>query len=645
MEKKSKRPISVHKPPSQVMDDTRATGTRSASVVASLVGDIPAHGNRLQTWLSRRRRLVLAVIIIASVAVRVVYFVQINASPLRYQDRWDQTDMNYFDDWARDIANGDWLTNQSLHPVYKWQRDIAQVYYRKHPEALAALSNGTTTPPSPDEAAKAIWNRWYGQKTFHQEPLYPYLIALTYKTFGPDVRWVFVWQLLVGVMGNILVYVITRRYFGDVVAALAGLMAVLASPILYYEMLLLRESLITVAGLALVYLMDQSLERNTWKWWLATGLAFGASLLLKAIFALMILPVLGVLAVLRRRSLKGLLGSAGVFLVGVAAGVSPMIVRNVLLGLPPIGPSSVGAITYVCTNTPDYPSDGSFAVSNEYVADIMDRTNGKFLPAVIETLKMHPSIGNYLSIFWGKFAASWHWHEIPDNSNFYYYRMHASILNMPMTFFVISPLSLVGLVLAASKIRRLWPLYMLVLSSLAIMLIFYPASRFRVPMMIAMIPFAALTVVRTVAWVYQGRRAPAGAAIVATVLLAVWTSRPLSEGQWLIRPADYAIPYLTYYLPQAQQAENAGEFAQAAAILGKSFRYQPPVIAEIEKGRRIRDEDEMKLVQIFGMAHAQYSAELRKSGDTHAAAVQAQIVQRLSMALNQVPADDGRATP
>ena len=48
-------------------------------------------------------------ILTAAIALRVVVFLQLDSTPFIHMERWAQTDMHYYDGWARQIAAGDWL--------------------------------------------------------------------------------------------------------------------------------------------------------------------------------------------------------------------------------------------------------------------------------------------------------------------------------------------------------------------------------------------------------------------------------------------------------------------------------------------------------------------------------------------------------
>lgn len=72
--------------------------------------------------------------------------------------------------WAQSLRGGDWLTNRELHPLHDWHLILADEFF------VAKAAN------KDDEQGRAreLWNRWYGGKQFHQEPLYPYLLGMLF---------------------------------------------------------------------------------------------------------------------------------------------------------------------------------------------------------------------------------------------------------------------------------------------------------------------------------------------------------------------------------------------------------------------------------------------------------------------------------
>ena len=109
----------------------------------------------------------------------------------------------------RDLAADDWLQDRALHPLHGWHLDMARAYLSQHPGAADSITwQEVDAKPSPE---RKLWDEWYGQKRFHQEPLYPYLVAATYRVFGDAVQNVFAWQMLLGCATNVLIYLLAQN--------------------------------------------------------------------------------------------------------------------------------------------------------------------------------------------------------------------------------------------------------------------------------------------------------------------------------------------------------------------------------------------------------------------------------------------------
>lgn len=544
-------------------------------------------------------------------AIRLFYFAQLNAGPLVWQHRWDQSDMAFFDTWARDVAAGDWLTDQTLHPQHSWHLRLSKQYYARHEDERTGLRTDAGGELSDEQASVVLWNRWYGGKRFHQEPLYPYLVALTYRLAGPDVRWIFAWQMLLGVTNVVLIYLLALRMFGELPGAVAGLLALLCSPLLMYEMVLLRETLVVTSGLATALMLREAMLRDRARWWIANGAMLGLAITLKATLALRAGLALAIVAGSRiraRERLPGFKGSSvGLMVVGTLLTLSPMMARNLAVGRPALEGSSVGAITYICANTADSPADRGFFVP-PVAEQIMDRSDGRLGRAVVECLRTFPSPSAWLYQQWRKLATAWHWYEIPDNANIYYYRLHAGILYLPVTFRLVGPLALLGLALGLGTLRRNWPLYLLVGTTLAELLVFYTASRFRLPLLAGLIPFAALAVVQVAQWFAVRRWSPLGFASAALLAAAAWINQPLGAGRQLVRAADFGAPMTYYYLPEFQRAKAAGHNLRAAEVLEASLRIRPAFVDAMSQQNPPRTADELNFARMMSKAELDCAA-------------------------------------
>ena len=596
---------------------------------------------RLEGWLAAHRLAVVVAILAASALLRVVYFDELNRGPLVHQHRWDQSDMHFFDLWARKLSSGDSLMDRPFHSFFEWHESVGKAFLREYPEESSAILERYEPVGTDDDSgsakARVLWDHWYGGKRLHQGPLYPYLIAFTYRIFGSDVRWVFAWQLALGALGNVLLYLVTRRYFGDTVGALAGLLAVLCGPVLFYEMVLLRSSLVTFLGLLLVFVTALAFERNTWAWWLLTGVVFGLALLLKTTIGPVGLGIAALLVYRDRRQLNLVLRPLLAMAAGVAICLAPAVARNVQVSVSPLALSSVGAITFICANTEDYRSEFGFFVNSRHLRPILAETECRFLPSVVATVKTHPGVGSYIGLLWGKFVGAWHWYEKGNNTNFYYYRLHSKVLAyLPVTFCILAPLGLVGLALGARRFLAAGPLYVLVLNSLAPLVIVYTLSRLRVPLAAALIPFAALTLTRLVEWTGSRRWLQAALTLAAAVAISLWTARSLPEEQMLVTPVHYKLPYVYYYQPainaaaeSAQKSGNPEDWQPVADIITESLRYEPILVREMNDTHPPRSLEEAQLAKLFGLFRIDLFRALTQQGKTERAAEVMQRAQEL----------------
>lgn len=569
-----------------------------------------------------RRHWMLGTVVLLSALFRIIYYAQLQAGPCFWQHRWMQSDMNYFDTWGRQIAAGDWLSKSIAVPMHHWQLNVAMEYLDRHLDELSVLQAQAANDPDPYRVravARALWTRWNGQGVFYQDPLYPYLLAIVYLILRPDPHWAFFLQMLVGMATNILIFLIARRIWGVGAGFLAGILAVAASPLLYYELILKRESLIVAMSLMLVWLAILTQDRPHRSRWFALGLAWGLALLLKSTFWLLGLGLVAGLAFIQRH--KDHPGKGVIFFsAGLVLALLPLIGRNVAVGAPPLSLASGGTVTFVSHNARDYDARmsgfaewGSFHVSTHF-AQIMDRSQGRFLPALMATLRTHTP-GSYLRQLANKFAAVWHWYEIPNNTNFYFYRLYAPILYLPATFALIGPLGVLGLLVGLPHWRKAWPLYTLVVTAVIPLLAFYTSSRLRLPLVAGLIPFGAAAIVRLWSWTRMRRFWHAGLSACLLSLAAIAINRPLPKGMPLLRYADCAVPFEeTYYTPRIQQALLCGDLPRALDEYHQVLDHAPAFIRACGPTRGPVSMAEAGLVNFYAHRYREYAELLGKAG-------------------------------
>lgn len=570
-------------------------------------------------WLRQRRRATLVLITAAALALRAVCFVELAASPFLWWHEWDLSDMHTFHTWALSIAGGDWWSRTVRVPVHDWHRQIARDYARLFPQQWARL---VAAAPDVDEeaAVRALWERWCGAGRTYHAPLYAYLVAVIYRLLGPAVGWVFGLQMLAGTGSVLLVYLIARRHFGDLAAVAAAVLTLLYGPLLFYEFTLLRDSLVVFLGLLLVELLDRASARRTARCWLASGLALGLAIALKSHFLLMGLAAAGLLVAQCRRHPRKLAACGALLATGLALSLGPLVVRNRAVGAPAFTIDANGAVTFLIANAAD-----SDCVSWEtrYAAPVLAASDGRFLPTVIATLKTHPSVLSYLRLLGTKALATWYWYESPNNANFYCARLHSALLDtLPVSFGLIGPLALVGLVLTMRHPGRCAPLLCLVLANLIVLHVFFVFDRFRIALAAALLPLAGLTVARLVELAAARRAKPALLTAVACALPAVYTLSPTIGGGALTRPADVQVGYMVYYDPRVQAALSRGDVAAAADVLAESLQHQPPEVRALGPHRPALSIELAQLGGIYAGVHSRHADLLAQLGRTAEAEAQ-----------------------
>ena len=251
--------------------------------------------------MTRRRDLAVALgIALAALGVRLVHQIAFaQASPFYDPAPWNTPanplDTGEYDRWGMQIAGGDW-----------WWRD-------------------------------------HGQGHYFQSPVYPYFVAAIYALTG---RWVFgvtLLQALLGAAGAGVLACTARRHLSPIAGWVAGGVAALAAPALFYETFLLKEPLATfLVAVALAATLATFGPRaappapnRRWRRWLLVGVAWGAAVATWPVLAPAALGVLG-WGVWRAAGPPGARAAgeaslaAGFLVCGMLLAVFPCTVRNVV---------------------------------------------------------------------------------------------------------------------------------------------------------------------------------------------------------------------------------------------------------------------------------------------------------------------------
>jgi tetratricopeptide (TPR) repeat protein len=427
----------------------------------------------MKAFLRKEGVFLLALFVIA-LGLRMIYLGQLQKGPM-----FDAPimDAKYHDEWAR-LISANWSD---------------------------ALLKGVTLHPG---------------SAYFRAPLYAHFLALIYTIFDQEFLAVRVIQFLIGSVSVLLIYFLGRRVFNPLVGKIAGVMAAIYGPFIYFEGELLIPVLILFLNLLLVLAILATGQRPGWWRWLGCGALLGLSAIARPtvlIFLVVLIPWMVV--ILRRRGQRwprNLWHLAGL-LAGVVLLMLPIHIHNARMAqdfLPTM--VSQGGVNFFIGNNPN--SDGATAI----VPGTRATWWGGYFDALqlAEEAEGHPLKASQVSTYWfkrglqfmrdepakaarlmaKKLALFWGGQEIANNKDIYFFsarRPLTKLLIRPgaidLPFGLVAPLALAGMILAWRRRegRGAGLLALFVCSYMFGVILFFVNARFRLPVVPFLLPFAA----------------------------------------------------------------------------------------------------------------------------------------------------------
>jgi tetratricopeptide (TPR) repeat protein len=197
--------------------------------------------------------------------------------------------------------------------------------------------------------------------------------------------------------------------------------------------------------------------------------------------------------------------------LGAVIVISPVTLRNYLVGHDIVLISSQGGINFFIGNNPY--ADGTSAVVPG-LGDDWDYADAVVLAEQELGRKLKPSqASNYffkrgwdfifnqpdksLPLLGKKFYLFWNKFEVSNNQNTYFFQRYSSLLRiLPVGFWIIGPLSLLGVVLSLKNFRKYSLFLFYLFSYMLTVVFFFVADRFRLPVIPVLIIFSGFALVQ-----------------------------------------------------------------------------------------------------------------------------------------------------
>jgi len=494
-----------------------------------------------------RKRLALAGLVTLAILTRASHLAAVGDTPLMELSRvYVASDMHVFDQWARNIVAGDWLGRTVFHPLGRWQLEVAPL---------------------------AKWKHWYGESpVFYKAPFYAYLVAVVRLACGQPMLPLVVLQMVASSIALLLLVLTAMRTLGWEAGAVAGLLFALYAPAIHYDAVMLRGPWIVLVALAVTWQLLRLRELPSTARAVGLGAALGLAMLVNEGFSILPLLVLPLLPWHdpRARWLRLAAASAG----GMILVLTPLFLRNVLVGAPTFRLAVTGSTVYAVFNSRG-SSPYFFDTQPPALTSILERADGALMPTVIASLRSFSGPGEAIGLYLGKLVTLVVPFESPDNCNFYYAALASPMLQVLPGYGVLLALAGVGLVLARPRWRQALVWLPAALALLTSLLLTLPLSRYRATFAVFLIPFAGLAgaswleALRQRRWLRAAWMTAGAVALGATAILlqrqVVFAHLRMDAIRY--RPAEFAL--------SAQVYAERHELASAARELMLLARLNP----------------------------------------------------------------------
>jgi len=363
----------------------------------------------------------------------------------------------------------------------------------------------------------------YPDEPFYRAPLYPYFLALLFKLTDDSFYWTRLIQLVLGSFLPLLVYVIALRIFDRRIAIWSGIIAALYPTLIFFEATLLIESIMVLLTTLLVWQLYRCQQSLSVLDFIMAGILLGLAGLARPNI-LMLGPFLFIWIVLviepkvgwRKAFLRfALIGVASILII------LPVTIRNKVVGNDLVFMAWQGGFNFFLGNNRSASAwsatvpgiDMSWEGGYNQAIALAEKVEGRELkPSEVSDFWYHQAWneikenpGYFITLQLRKLRLFINGFEIPNNYSTYLVREYSWIAKLilfeSIVFFpygILAPLALIGIAFSIKHWEKYLLLYLMLISYVGTLMMFFICDRFRQPLIPILIMFAVYGVVRTI---------------------------------------------------------------------------------------------------------------------------------------------------
>ncbi|MDL2716321.1 MAG: tetratricopeptide repeat protein [Acidobacteriota bacterium] len=468
-------------------------------------------------------------------------------------------------------------------------------HFDAHPllQPAGDMDSGVYARLAWDVAHGDVLLRGPGPVPYFVSPLYIYFLAAVHALSAGSLFAAKVVQIALGTAAVGLVLLTARRLFGERAALPAGILFALTGVVSFHEILILQAALDPFLTALAMFLLADALTQGSISSkvngavgagrWLAAGGAFGLLALNRPNALLCVAAVAAALLLFTfEENLLRRVGVATAFLAGAALTIAPVTLRNLAVSHEFVLISSHGGLNFLVGNGPGAngvyralpgitPDIAGQAADTKRVAEAAEgralstrEVSSHFARQAWDWIERNPADATRL--FLRKIHLLLSGDEAPLNFSFPWYREKSLVLRLLCVGpGLLVPLAGAGFFLAlfasAGAARRtllVWSVF--VPSYVFAVALFFVATRYRLPLLVALAPLAGAAVAQ-LPEALRAKSARLGIAAAAAAVLAAVSLRP--TGLW--DGAEDEDMHWALYLVEKGEAAEAARVAEAAA--------------------------------------------------------------------------------
>ena len=356
---------------------------------------------------------------------------------------------------------------------------------------------------------------------FFRSPGYPYFLAFLLFITGENLFLVRILQAIIGSFSVVLIYLITEKKFDKKIAVLSGFISACYPLFIYYSAMLLDTTFYIFLVLLVLFFSLKIEEKKTRLWVFLAGLFMALNCIIRPNL-LIFIPyhiVWIVITLVSPTSLRhlrvGLIqkwkfvaGSIILYLIPIFIIISSITLRNYLLEKDFYLIATNGDLNFYLANNPDKEITLNLRPGLEWemflqtpYLELGENISKKevqlfWRKKYLEYIKQRPfiflldKVVNLYNFFDG--------YEYREIQMYDYYFKQSPILKIPISFYSISPLALIGIAFGIRRFRENSLLILFVGVFTFSVIIFNVYSRYRLPAVPVLIMFASYPIVRMI---------------------------------------------------------------------------------------------------------------------------------------------------